>query len=60
MRSGTLNVAGIVGFGAAAELAAKQRHEDADRSTRHVERLVSALTAQLDGVEAIAESAPSD
>jgi len=58
MRSGTLNVAGIVGFGAAAELAAKQRHEDADRSTRHVERLVSALTAQLDGVEVIAESAP--
>ena len=58
MRSGTLNVAGIVGFGAAAELAAKQRHEDADSSTRHVERLVSALTAQLDGVEVIAESAP--
>jgi cysteine desulfurase len=58
MRSGTLNVAGIVGFGAAAELAAKRRHEDADRSTRHVERLVSALTAQLDGVEVIAESAP--
>ncbi len=58
MRSGTLNVAGIVGFGAAAELAAKQRHEDVDRSTRHVEGLVSALTAQLDGVEVIAESAP--
>lgn len=58
MRSGTLNVAGIVGFGAAAELAAKQRHEDADCSTRLVEGLVSALTAQLDGVEVIAESAP--
>ena len=58
MRSGTLNVAGIVGFGAAAELAAKQRHEDADCATRLVEGLVSALTAQLDGVEVIAESAP--
>jgi cysteine desulfurase len=58
MRSGTLNVAGIVGFGAAAELAAKQRDDDAERSTQLTSELVAGLTAQLDGVEVIPESAP--
>ena len=58
MRSGTLNVAGIVGFGAAAELAAKQRDDDAERSTQLTSELVAGLTTQLDGVEVIPESAP--
>jgi cysteine desulfurase len=58
MRSGTLNVAGIVGFGAAAELAAKQRDDDAEHSTQLTSELVAGLTAQLDGVEVIPESAP--
>ena len=58
MRSGTLNVAGIVGFGVAAELAAKQRDDDAERSTQLTSELVASLTEQLDGVEVIPESAP--
>ena len=58
MRSGTLNVAGIVGFGVAAELAAKQRDDEAERSTRLISQLVADLTARLDGVEIIAGSAP--
>ncbi len=58
MRSGTLNVAGIVGFGAAAELAAKQRDDDAERSTQLTAQLVAGLVAQLSDVEVISESAP--
>ena len=58
MRSGTLNVAGIVGFGAAAELAAKQRDADAEHATHLISELVAGLKARLDGVEVIAEFAP--
>ena len=58
MRSGTLNVAGIVGFGVAAELAAKQRDDDAERSTQLTAQLVAGLVAQLSDVEVISESAP--
>lgn len=58
MRSGTLNVAGIVGFGSAAELAAKQRDDDAERSNQLIAQLVAGLIAQLSDVEVISESAP--
>ena len=58
MRSGTLNVAGIVGFGVAAELAAKQRDDEAERSTRLISQLAAGLTTRLDGVEIIAGSTP--
>ena len=58
MRSGTLNVAGIVGFGFAAELAAKQRDDDAERSNQLIAQLVAGLAAQLSDVEVIPESAP--
>lgn len=58
MRSGTLNVAGIVGFGAAAELAAKQRDADAEHATHLISELVAGLKARLDGVEVIAEFVP--
>ncbi len=55
-RSGTLNVAGIVGFGVAAELAAKQRDSDAERSLQLISELVAGFVGQLDGVGVVAES----
>ena len=45
LRSGTLNVAGIVGFGVAAELAAKEVHEKS-------ERLLDLRTRLWDGIRA--------
>jgi cysteine desulfurase len=50
-RSGTENVAGIVGFGAAAELAEECREEDAERMTRLAGRLTNRLTHHVPGVE---------
>jgi cysteine desulfurase len=46
LRSGTLNVAGIAGFGAAAELAAKEVYEEG-------ERLLALREDLLDGIRAI-------
>lgn len=43
MRSGTLNVPGIVGFGKAAELARLEMHQDAERLSRLRDRLQAAL-----------------
>jgi cysteine desulfurase len=43
MRSGTLNVPGIVGFGKAAELAMSEMHKDAERLSRLRDKLESAL-----------------
>lgn len=48
MRSGTLNVAGIVGFGAAAELASKEMGDEAQRLTALRERLWAGLSKNLD------------
>lgn len=58
LRSGTLNVPGIVGFGVAAELAAKRRDEDAEQASRLVAELVAGLEDQIPGVELIAADTP--
>jgi cysteine desulfurase len=50
LRSGTLNVPGIVGFGAAARLAHERLAEDAARVGRLRDRLWSGLQAALPGV----------
>ncbi|MFZ2898907.1 MAG: IscS subfamily cysteine desulfurase [Saprospiraceae bacterium] len=44
MRSGTLNVPGIVGFGKAAELARKEMAQDAERLSRLRDKLEQGLT----------------
>lgn len=44
MRSGTLNVPGIVGFGKAAELARKEMAQDAERLSRLRDKLEKGLT----------------
>jgi cysteine desulfurase len=44
MRSGTLNVPGIVGFGKAAEIALQEMHQDAARLSKLRDRLQNALT----------------
>ncbi len=50
LRSGTLNVPGIVGFGAAVEIARHAQAEEVDRMTRLRDRLESIVTGRLDGV----------
>lgn len=44
MRSGTLNVPGIVGFGKAAEIARQEMHQDAERLQKLRDKLEAALT----------------
>ncbi|PTM12243.1 MAG: IscS subfamily cysteine desulfurase, partial [Bacteroidetes bacterium] len=48
MRSGTLNVPGIVGFGKAAELARLEMAADAERLSKLRDKLESALTSTLE------------
>jgi cysteine desulfurase len=48
MRSGTLNVSAIVGFGKAAELAKAEMADEAARLTRLRNRLLEGLQSQLD------------
>ncbi|MDP2271335.1 MAG: IscS subfamily cysteine desulfurase [Archangium sp.] len=48
MRSGTLNVAGIVGFGAAAELAQQEMTSEAARVSALRDRLFKGISAKLD------------
>jgi len=49
MRSGTLNVPGIVGFGAAAELAIKEMKDDKNRIRKLRDRLESSLLHNIPG-----------
>ena len=50
MRSGTLNVPGIVGFGAAATLARQQMHDEGARLLRLRDRLLATLRAGVNDV----------
>ena len=50
MRSGTLNVPGIVGFGKAAEIAKKEMAQDAERVSKLRDKLENALMANLEEV----------
>ena len=50
MRSGTLNVPGIAGFGKAAELAAQEMQADAERLSKMRDRLETSLMEQLEEV----------
>jgi cysteine desulfurase len=50
MRSGTLNVPGIVGFGKAAEIAKAEMHEDAARLSKMRDRLEKAFQDKLEEV----------
>lgn len=50
LRSGTLNVPGIVGFGRAAEIARAEMTDEAGRTTALGERLLKALCAKTDGM----------
>ncbi|HEY5941844.1 MAG TPA: cysteine desulfurase family protein [Solirubrobacterales bacterium] len=51
LRSGTLNVPGIIGLGAAAELAAAGREEEAKRLQALADRFLKKLREEVDGVE---------
>ena len=50
MRSGTLNVPGIVGLGAACAICRQEMPEESARLARLRDRLLAGLTAELDGV----------
>jgi cysteine desulfurase len=50
MRSGTLNVPGIVGMGMAAEIAGQEMTDEAARETRLRDRLWNALAEKLDEI----------
>jgi cysteine desulfurase len=58
LRSGTTNVPGVVGMGAAADLAAIRLENDGVAARELLARLVEGLTEGLDGVEVIAAGAP--
>ncbi len=58
MRSGTLNVPGIVGFGVAARLAHETLRSEASRQRSLCARLISALREQAGDLRVIAENAP--
>lgn len=51
LRSGTLNVPGIIGLGAAAEIAAAGREEEAERLQALADRFLTKLREEVDGVE---------
>lgn len=51
LRSGTLNVPGIVGFGAAAELALEGLDDEAARQRALCDRFMEVVTGLIDGVE---------
>jgi cysteine desulfurase len=58
LRSGTLNVPGIVGFGAAAEIALASMAADAADLGARRDRLLAGLQARIDGVHLNGAAAP--
>ena len=60
MRSGTLNVPGIVGLGKAAELGAAEMHEESRRLRRLRNRLRDRIVSRLEDVDLERRSAPRD
>lgn len=58
LRSGTLNVPGIVGFGEAARLARARRPTDAERMAALRDRLLDAIVSSLPGVHLNGARAP--
>ena len=57
LRSGSLNVAGIVGFGAAARIATEERISESTRAGKLRDRLTFALKSRLPGVYDIGDVA---
>ena len=57
LRSGSLNVAGIVGFGAAARIATEERTSESARVAEARDRLTSALKSRLSGVHEVGDVA---
>ena len=57
LRSGSLNVAGIVGFGAAARIAIEERTSESARVAVVRDRLTTALKSRLSGVHEIGDVA---
>ncbi|MCY3705267.1 MAG: cysteine desulfurase family protein [Gammaproteobacteria bacterium] len=55
LRSGSLNVAGIVGLGAAADIAVKERTGESERVTQLRDRLVTSLESRLHEVTQIGD-----
>jgi cysteine desulfurase len=51
LRSGTLNVPGIVGFGIAAEIARREMHEQGTHLRTLTERFFSGLQERIEGIE---------
>ena len=57
LRSGSLNVAGIAGFGAAARIATEERPSESARVAEARDRLTSALKSRLSGVHEVGDVA---
>jgi len=57
LRSGSLNVAGIVGFGAAARIAAEERTSESARIAVARDRLTAALKSRISGVHDVGDAA---
>lgn len=57
LRSGSLNVAGIVGFGAAARIATEERSSESERVAVVRDRLTAALKSRISGVHDIGDIA---
>lgn len=58
LRSGTPNVAGIVGFGVAAQIAAKEMEQEAERLTKMRDQVQAGIKASIERVHVNAEHAP--
>lgn len=57
LRSGSLNVAGIAGFGAAARIATEERTSESARVAEARDRLASELKSRLSGVQEVGDVA---